>query len=237
MHISTLAGLMARSRLLPREVSEVPTAISLCLRIWSPRSPPLSDISLATHSRVVHWPDADWESIRKINWHRPLAIRAIDPAAPRFLTMHDSWVDATEQHQCEVISAWVSHLQTYRVCRPTGGFCVRALNDHTTENGWGVIDVHGNRRPSLFEALQSSACQPVDRQHRRLTRCESSALGRLSVAVHVSSDLRHHDLEGAVVDVAVWGTDSDSNLPVCWHHRGRYGKFVHRNESTRHCPC
>lgn len=80
-----------------------------------------------------------------------------------------------------------------------------ALNDHTSGSGWGVIDLHGKRRPA-FAALRS-ACKPVVVTIDVLPQV-TPANGRLSVAVHVSSDLRH-DIEGAVVDVAVWGTDSD----------------------------
>ena len=65
--------------------------------------------------------------------------------------------------------------------------------------------MHGNRRPA-FAALRS-ACKPVVVTIDLLPEM-TPANSRLSVAVHVSSDLRH-DIEGAIVDVAVSGTDSD----------------------------
>jgi beta-mannosidase len=90
---------------------------------------------------------------------------------------------------------------------PTGGFCVRALNDHTAESGWGVIDIHGNRRPA-FAALRS-ACQPVVITIDALP-ATTTAGGRVSVAIHVASDLRH-DIEGATVDVGITGSQLSQN--------------------------
>ena len=186
--------------LLPRESARFPRLFRFVSEFGAPAAPRSANIADALESGA--WPDADWESFAKLTGTDRWQYEQSTP--PHSFLDHDSWVDATEQHQCEVISAWVSHLRRIAYA-PTGGFCVRALNDHTTENGWGVIDVHGNRRPA-FEALRS-ACQPVVVSIDVLPDV-SPALGRLSVAVHVSSDLRHH-IEGAVVDVAVWGTDSD----------------------------
>ena len=67
-----------------------------------------------------------------------------------------------------------------------------------------MIDLHGNRRPA-FEALKA-ACQPVIVTIDPLP--ETTLPGsRLSLAVHVSSDLRD-DLDDAIVDVTITNTDS-----------------------------
>ena len=70
-----------------------------------------------------------------------------------------------------------------------------------------MIDIHGNRRPA-FAALRS-ACQPVVITIDALP-ATTTAGGRVSVAIHVASDLRH-DIEGATVDVAITGSQLSQN--------------------------
>lgn len=185
--------------LLPRESARFPRLFRFVSEFGAPAAPrsPQTMATLQEH----HWPDADWERFAELTgterWQ-------YEQSTPPHLFLDDAaWIDATEQHQSDVITAWISHLRRIAY-RPTGGFCVRALNDHTADSGWGVIDLHGNRRPA-FEALKA-ACQPVIVTIDPLP--ETTLPGsRLSLAVHVSSDLRD-DLDDAIVDVTITNTDS-----------------------------
>lgn len=184
--------------LLPRESARFPRLFRFVSEFGAPAAPRSSNISEALEGGL--WPEADWESFDRLTGTERWQYEQSTP--PHLFLDHDSWVDATEQHQSAVITAWVSHLRRIAYT-PTGGFCVRALNDHTSENGWGVIDVNGNRRPA-FEALRS-VCRPVIVTIDELPET-SPAGSRLSVAVHIASDLRH-DINGAVIDVVASGTD------------------------------
>lgn len=186
--------------LLPRESARFPRLFRFVSEFGAPAVPRSTAVTEALEGGA--WPDADWESFANSTGTERWQYEQSTP--PHSFLDHDSWIEATEQHQYEVISAWVSHLRRIAYT-PTGGFCVRALNDHTAESGWGVIDFYGNRRPA-FDALRA-ACQPVIVSIDALPEV-SPANGKLSVAVHVASDLRN-DVEGAVVDVVVTGTDAD----------------------------
>ena len=188
--------------LLPRESARFPRLFRFVSEFGAPavsRSPAVT--GSLTSGR---WPDADWEMFAEYTgterWQYEQSTH------PHLFLDADTWVEQTEQHQSDVISAWVSHLRRIAYT-PTGGFCVRALNDHTAESGWGVIDIHGNRRPA-FAALRS-ACQPVVIAIDALP-ATTTAGGRVSVAIHVASDLRH-DIEGATVDVAITGSQLSQN--------------------------
>jgi beta-mannosidase len=186
--------------LLPRESARFPRLFRFVSEFGAPAAPRSPKVSDALGG--AHLPDADWDTFAETTGTERWQYEQSTP--PHSFLDHETWIAATERHQGDVISAWISHLRRIAYT-PTGGFCVRALNDHTSGSGWGVIDLHGKRRPA-FAALRS-ACKPVVVTIDVLPQV-TPANGRLSVAVHVSSDLRH-DIEGAVVDVAVWGTDSD----------------------------
>ena len=186
--------------LLPRESARFPRLFRFVSEFGAPAASRSPEVSEALGG--ANWPDADWGAFAEVTGTERWQYEQSTP--PHSFLDHKTWIESTERHQGDVISAWVSHLRRIAYT-PTGGFCVRALNDHTAGSGWGVIDVHGNRRPA-FAALRS-ACKPVVVTIDLLPEM-TPANSRLSVAVHVSSDLRH-DIVGAIVDVAVSGTDSD----------------------------
>lgn len=146
------------------------------------------------------WPDIEWEHYGELTGVDP---RHLDDQVPpnRFSTP-EQWRAATESHQADVARRWIEHLRRIAY-RPTGGFCLRSLNDPGPNSTWGAFDHHGTPRP-MAEAI-AQACAPVivvvDRMPASVTPGS-----RLTLAVHVISDLRE-DIPTADVEVRITGPD------------------------------
>jgi beta-mannosidase len=95
------------------------------------------------------------------------------------------------------------HIETLRKLkyRPTGGFCLFALNDSVAGQGWGILD--HMRAPRLAYHAVTEACRPVIVTVERLP-AEVRAGDQLDLAVHVVSDLRDPIEEAIVSAQATW---------------------------------
>ena len=140
------------------------------------------------------WPDLDWE---RLELHHGLQKWVFDNRIPpaEFATF-DAWRHATQVYQAELIRHHIEVLRRLKY-RPTGGFCMFALNDPAPVVSWSVID--HERRPKLaFEALRH-ACEPVIVVADRPPAISTPG-DRLRLDIHVVNDLRLA-IEHGVVDV------------------------------------
>jgi beta-mannosidase len=144
------------------------------------------------------WPELDWDHLAE---HHGLQKWVFDMRVPpeTFATF-DEWRAATQAYQAELIKHHIEVLRRLKY-RPTGGFCVFALNDPGPVVSWSVLD--HERVPKLaFDALRQ-ACRPVivvaERPPPIVTVGESLALD-----VHAINDI-HRVVDAAVVDaVLTW---------------------------------
>ena len=144
------------------------------------------------------WPELDWEHLAV---HHGLQKWVFDERVPpaEFATF-DEWRRATQTYQAELVRHHIEVLRRLKY-RPTGGFCVFAMNDAMPMVSWGLLD--HERVPKLgWEALRQ-ACRPVlvvaDRPPSIVTPEE-----RLALDVHAINDLRTA-VDPAVVEiVATW---------------------------------
>ena len=113
------------------------------------------------------------------------------------------------------------HIETLRRLkyRPTGGFCLFALNDAMPMVSWSVLD--HQRVPKLGYTAVAEACRPVIVVADRLPVTMAPG-DSVSVRIHVVSDL-HRALEDvritAVVDAAgetrEWNWEGDIGADEC----------------------
>lgn len=147
---------------------------------------------------ATDWPELDWEHLAV---HHGLQRWVFDERVPpdEFATF-DEWRHATQTYQAELVRHHVEVLRRLKY-RPTGGFCVFALNDASPMVSWSLLD--HERRPKLgWEALRH-ACRPVivvaDRPPSIVTPGD-----HLQLDVHTVNDLRVA-IDPAVVEiVATW---------------------------------
>ena len=147
---------------------------------------------------AASWPDLDWGHLQV---RHGLQRWVFDERVPpdEFATF-DEWRHATQTYQAELVRHHVEVLRRLKY-RPTGGFCVFALNDPMPMVSWSLLD--HERSPKLaWEALRR-ACRPVlvvaDRPPSIVTPGE-----RLELDVHAVNDLRL-PVDPAVVEVrASW---------------------------------
>jgi beta-mannosidase len=163
----------------------------------APRSGAAADV-LASGS----WPETDWERFTELTG---IDRRHLDDQVPpaQFTTLEE-WRRATELHQAEVARRWIEHLRRIAY-QPTGGFCIRALNDSNALSTWGAFDHTGQPRPMATSLRE--ICSPVIVVIDRMPAAIAPGT-RLSLAVHVVSDLRE-SLPAAEVEVRVSGPDLD----------------------------
>jgi beta-mannosidase len=142
-----------------------------------------------------HWPDLDWEHLAV---HHGLQKWVFDQRVPpsEFATFEE-WRHATQTYQAELVRHHIEVLRRLKY-RPTGGFCVFAMNDASPMVSWGLLD--HERAPKLgWEALRH-ACRPVlvmaDRPPSLVTPDE-----HLHIDIHAVNDLRVA-VDPAVVEVA-----------------------------------
>lgn len=157
------------------------------------------------------WPELDWESLAHDHGLQRQALEQRVPAADH--PTYASWRDATQAYQAHVVRLHVETLRRLKY-RPTGGFCVFLLADAHPAVSWALLD--DQRRPKAAYAALAAACAPVtvvaDWPAPRYAPGE-----RLSLAVHVVSDLRRR-LPGAEVAAAVRWPGGE--------HRRRWGGDV-----------
>lgn len=130
------------------------------------------------------WPHLDWETLRE---QHALRLDLLDRHIPR--SEHpgfESWRDATQHHQAEVLRHHIETLRRLKY-RPAGGFCLASWNDPRPVVGTGVFD-HAHVPKAALRTVVD-ACRPVivvaDRLPATLSAGEALALD-----VHVVNDLR-----------------------------------------------
>ncbi len=144
------------------------------------------------------WPDLDWDELAVRHGLQKWVFDQRVP--PDDFATFDEWRFATQVYQAELIRHHIELLRRLKY-RPTGGFCVFALNDPAPVVSWSVLD--HERVPKLGWGALKRACAPVivvaDRPPGIVAPGE-----RLMLDVHAVNDLRHA-VEPAVVDiVARW---------------------------------
>lgn len=130
------------------------------------------------------WPALDWDTLVE---HHGLQLEVLERHVPRAAHYSfDSWRDATQRHQAEVIRHHIETLRRLKY-RPTGGFCLLAWNDAQPAVSYSVLD--HERHPKLAHQAVVDACRPVVVIADRLP--DDIAPGdALALDVHVVSDLR-----------------------------------------------
>lgn len=106
------------------------------------------------------------------------------------------WASATRGYQAELVRHHVETLRRLKY-RPTGGFCVYALNEPVASVSASLVDHAGRPKPA-WDALRAACAAVIVVADRPPDEVESGQ--RLKLDVHVVNDLRI-GLTGAVVDV------------------------------------
>jgi beta-mannosidase len=130
------------------------------------------------------WPDLDWERLGEAHaLQRTVFEERIPPGA---YSSFADWRAATQQYQAEVLRFHIETLRRLKY-RPTGGFCLFALNDAQPAVSWSILD-HERAPKSAFAAVQA-ACAPVVVVADR-PAASYVAGQQLTLDVHVVSDRR-----------------------------------------------
>lgn len=130
------------------------------------------------------WPHLDWERLgRTHNLQKDRFDRYVPPTD---YATFDTWRDATQQYQAELIKHHVETLRRLKY-RPAGGFCQFCFADAHPAVSWSVLD-HTREPKTGFGAL-SEACRPVVVVADRPV-AEVAPGDELDLDVHVVSDLR-----------------------------------------------
>jgi beta-mannosidase len=142
------------------------------------------------------WPVLDWENLEnKFGMQRGNFENHVPVA--EFDSFND-WRLATQVYQADVIRYHIETLRRLKY-RPTGGFCMFALNDAMPMISWSVLD--HQRVPKLGYTALAEACRPVIVTADRLPLSMRPG-DQLRIALHVVSDL-HRELENATVTATV----------------------------------
>ena len=155
------------------------------------------------------WPVLDWENLenkfgmQRGNFENHCPASAFDS--------FDDWRVATQVYQADVIRYHIETLRRLKY-RPTGGFCMFALNDAMPMISWSVLD--HNRVPKLGYTALAEACRPVIVTADRLPQSMRPG-DQVRIALHVVSDL-HRELDDATVTATVESTGD----PQVWQFEG-----------------
>ena len=142
------------------------------------------------------WPVLDWENLEnKFGMQRGNFENHVPAAA---FDSFEDWRLATQVYQADVIRYHIETLRRLKY-RPTGGFCMFALNDAMPMISWSVLD--HQRVPKLGYTALAEACRPVIVTADRLPLSMRPG-DQLRIALHVVSDL-HRELENATFTATV----------------------------------
>ncbi|MGI8492294.1 MAG: glycoside hydrolase family 2 protein [Acidimicrobiales bacterium] len=143
------------------------------------------------------WPNLEWERLQREFLIQPAIFEARVPPAGH--ASFESWRDATQRYQAEVIRFHIETLRRLKY-RPTGGFCQFLLADAQPAVSWSVLD-HRREPKEGYQALRE-ACLPVIAVADR--PAESYRPGdRLSLDLHVVSD-RRSPISGELSATLAW---------------------------------
>ena len=155
------------------------------------------------------FPNLDWERLEnKFGMQRGNFENHVPIAA---FANFDDWRVATQGYQADVIRYHIETLRRLKY-RPTGGFCMFALNDAMPMISWSVLD--HKRVPKLGYTALAEACRPVIVTADRLPQSMRPG-DQVRIALHVVSDL-HRELEDATVTATVESTGD----PQVWQFEG-----------------
>ena len=155
------------------------------------------------------WPVLDWKNLenkfgmQRGNFENHCPASAFDS--------FDDWRVATQTYQADVIRYHIETLRRLKY-RPTGGFCMFALNDAMPMISWSVLD--HKRVPKLGYTALAEACRPVIVTADRLPQSMRPG-DQVRVALHVVSDL-HRELENATFTATVESIGD----PQVWQFEG-----------------
>ncbi|HLI02547.1 MAG TPA: hypothetical protein VKV06_17295, partial [Acidimicrobiales bacterium] len=158
------------------------------------------------------WPHLDWQQLEQTYGLRRQLLERWSPVADH--ATFDSWRDATQQHQAEVIRRSVETLRRLKY-RPTGGFCLSLLADAQPAVSSSVLD--DERKPKAGFAALRAACAPVIVVADPLAE-QYRPGGAVRTDIHVVSD-RRTPLD-AVEATAVLSWPGGSRT---WRYRGSVG--------------
>ncbi|HJR24684.1 MAG TPA: hypothetical protein VJ804_04375 [Acidimicrobiales bacterium] len=146
----------------------------------------------ASFCEPERWPDLDWERLGRTHaLQKALFDRHVPPADHGTF---ESWADATQAYQAQVVRRHVEELRRIKYA-PTGGFAQFCFADGHPAVTWSVLG--HDRAPKLgYDALRA-ACRPVIVVADRLPAVLRPGQD-LDLDVHVVSDLRA-PVEGAEV--------------------------------------
>lgn len=143
------------------------------------------------------WPKLDWDALESRGTEREVLERLFPP--DDYATF-EQWADASQAYQAQLLKYHIEALRRLKY-RPTGGFCLMALNDSVPSVGWGILD--HRRVPKAAYAAVMEACRPVIITIDRLPE-EVGSGDHFDLDVHVVSDLRRR-LDGVIVSAhATW---------------------------------
>jgi beta-mannosidase len=130
------------------------------------------------------WPDLDWDRLGRTHaLQKALFDRHVPPADH---ATFESWADATQAYQAQVVRRHVEELRRIKYA-PTGGFAQFCFADGHPAVTWSVLG--HDRAPKLgYDALRA-ACRPVIVVADRLPAVVRPGED-LDLDVHVVSDLR-----------------------------------------------
>jgi beta-mannosidase len=163
------------------------------------------------------WPDLDWDDLAiRHGMQKWVFDEHVPPAA---YASFDAWRTATQEYQAMLVRRQIEVLRRLKY-RPTGGFCVFALNDPAPMVSWSLLD--HERRPKPGWSALVDACRPVIVVAETVpTRVEPGQ--RLRLDIHVVNDHRT-TIEPATIDVTVrWGDGE---------RRWRFGGRVDADDCT-----
>lgn len=130
------------------------------------------------------WPALDWDRlVEQHGMQRDVFEQHVPPH--RYPTF-ESWRDATQQYQAELLRHHIESLRRLKY-RPTGGFCFLTLNDAHPSVSWSVLD--HERHPKAAYGAVIEACRPVIVVAER-PPAEVVAGDTVALDVHVVSDVR-----------------------------------------------
>ncbi|HEY3485665.1 MAG TPA: hypothetical protein VGK49_09785, partial [Ilumatobacteraceae bacterium] len=147
---------------------------------------------------TTNWPDLDWDVLTERHGLQKWVFD--DRVPPESFATFDEWRKATQVYQAELLRHHIETLRRLKY-RPTGGFCLFALNDAAPMVSWSLLD--HERVPKLAWDVVVRACAPLlvvaDRPPDFVAPGD-----RVALDVHVVNDLRQSISPAVVEVVASW---------------------------------